>query len=201
MDTHGSTRAIHYKHLPQSIFQPAAIDRFSVFKQLKLRRVGTVYSGGKIWYERLRASRAMQPLGPRAKEIPPHFDAALVIEDPTCVIPGTLNGLRLARVRVIFELPPQFGLWPHPLAYIEWYTSFQRVDPTTGMYVVSRSTRNHRPNAAVVSVDRIHRYCHLIGKSGSEIPQEWTSNSVLDLADTFFVNKYFSLDFFSVYGM
>ena len=87
---------------------------------------------------------------------------------------------------------------PHPLAYIEWYTPFTRVDAATNMYVVSRSTRHRRPNAAIISVDRLLGPCHLIGKCGQAISREWTSETVLDLADDFFVNPYFTVDTFAL---
>ena len=58
-----------------------------------------------------------------------------------------MTGLRIARVRAIFELPIEYdpvarGVL-HPLAYVEWFTPFNAVDPHTGMYIVSHSTRHN----------------------------------------------------------
>ncbi|KAI0757909.1 hypothetical protein BC629DRAFT_1296293 [Irpex lacteus] len=53
-----------------------------------------------------------------------------------------MSEIRAARLRAIFELPSEVGRISHPLVYIEWYTSFQRSDPVTKLYQVSRSTRN-----------------------------------------------------------
>ncbi|KAF8835263.1 hypothetical protein BDN67DRAFT_875196, partial [Paxillus ammoniavirescens] len=50
------------------------------------------------------------------------------------------------------------------LAYIEWFTLLQGLDPIVGMYQVSRSTRHHCHNAAIVHVDKIVCPCHLIPK-------------------------------------
>ncbi|KAF8324633.1 hypothetical protein F5887DRAFT_850918, partial [Amanita rubescens] len=62
----------------------------------------------------------------------------------------------------------------HPLVYIEWFTHFRNPDPLTGLYVVTRSTRNHRHHGAVVSADRIVRTCYLTAKyTGSISEQAW----------------------------
>ncbi|KAJ7108089.1 hypothetical protein C8R44DRAFT_582701, partial [Mycena epipterygia] len=53
-----------------------------------------------------------------------------------------------------------------PLAYVEWFTSLNRPDPVSGMFTTHRSTRLHRRNAAVVSVEHLVRGCHLMGKCG-----------------------------------
>ncbi|KAI0342884.1 hypothetical protein BDW22DRAFT_1309089, partial [Trametopsis cervina] len=66
----------------------------------------------------------------------------------------------------------------HPLAYIEWYTPFQCSDINTGLYQVSRSSRNHRPHAEIVEVDRIVGLCHLAAKCGAVIDQGWTTDNV-----------------------
>ncbi|KAI0071225.1 hypothetical protein K474DRAFT_1566782, partial [Panus rudis PR-1116 ss-1] len=49
-----------------------------------------------------------------------------------------------------------------PLAYVEWYTPFTRIDDATGMYYVSRSTRNRLPNASIVDIKDLIAPCHLI---------------------------------------
>ncbi|KAJ7495100.1 hypothetical protein FB451DRAFT_999355, partial [Mycena latifolia] len=74
-----------------------------------------------------------------------HFDTALIVEDPAGYRPSSgVQGLRIAQVRAIFMLPPQYGTYPHPLAYIEWFTPFNQPDKTSGMYTVHRSSRAHR---------------------------------------------------------
>lgn len=106
-------------------------------------------------------------------------------------------GLRPAQIRVIFNLPPQFGTFSHPLAYIEWFTPLNRPDPVSGMYTTHRSTRFQRRNAAVVSVEQLVRGCHLMGKCGLKIDRKWTSNNVLDTASVFYVNPYIHVDTFT----
>jgi hypothetical protein len=102
----------------------------------------------------------------------------------------------IAQIRVIFTLPPQFGRYDHPLAYVEWFTPLGRVDPATRMHTVKRSTRNNRRRAAVIGIDQIVRDAHLIGKSGSKILPGWGPDNILDKATTFLVNRYIDVNSF-----
>lgn len=38
----------------------------------------------------------------------------------------------LTQVRVLFELLPQFGTFPRPLAHIEWFTPLRDPEPIIG---------------------------------------------------------------------
>ncbi|KAJ3557813.1 hypothetical protein NM688_g1264 [Phlebia brevispora] len=143
----------------------------------------------------VRVDGLLAALG-RKGSIPVFFDTALVIEDLVMWahrVKGSLQGLRAAHVKVIFELPLEFGRLSHPLAYIEWYTPFTRTDSLTGMYQVTHSTRARQPNAMIVSVDCIVGPCHLIVKCGQEIDLAWTSANILDRATSFFVNPYITI--------
>ncbi|TFK62068.1 hypothetical protein BDN72DRAFT_730315, partial [Pluteus cervinus] len=86
-------------------------------------------------------SRPAQGENGRKAATPADFTPALVIDDHA---EYDASRLRLAQVRVIFDLPPRFGTFSHPLAYVEWFTPFGQPDPVTGMYEVRRSTRRHR---------------------------------------------------------
>lgn len=109
-----------------------------------------------------------------------------------------MEGLRVAQVRILFNLPPQFGHCTGPLAYIEWFTPLGSLDAQTGMYVVSRSTRHRRCNASIVPIDRIARGCHLIGKCNGPISEKgWNTTNVLDKAQQFYVNHYVHVDAFA----
>ncbi|KDQ60020.1 hypothetical protein JAAARDRAFT_125538, partial [Jaapia argillacea MUCL 33604] len=107
-------------------------------------------------------------------------------------------GLRIAQVHAIFQLPPQFGSFPHPLVYVECFTLFHAPDPATGMIILTQSTRNHHQNTVVISVDRIIRSCHLMGKSTGNIDPRRTTNNTLEVASQFYFNRYISVDLFSV---
>ncbi|KAJ7891658.1 hypothetical protein B0H14DRAFT_2335587, partial [Mycena olivaceomarginata] len=58
-------------------------------------------------------------------------------------------GLCVARGRVIFRIPEDFGQYPEPVVYVDWYKPLQR--PITGieMYQVSLSSQNHRQRSGV----------------------------------------------------
>ena len=104
-------------------------------------------------------------------------------------------GLRVAEIRAIFKLPSQFGRFSQPLAYVHWFTPFRAWDPQLGMFKLSRSTRHHCPNAAVICANQIVQTCHLIPKFGSaDIPRHWFNGNVLNYSSDFFFNSY--LDFY-----
>ncbi|EKM50218.1 uncharacterized protein PHACADRAFT_130917, partial [Phanerochaete carnosa HHB-10118-sp] len=73
-----------------------------------------------------------------------------------------------------------YGILPHPLLYVEWYTPFLRVDGISQLFQVSRSTRNRRPNATIISADRVVGVCHLPRQCGKEISRDWTSENIPD---------------------
>ena len=103
-------------------------------------------------------------------------------------------GTRIGRIRVLFDLPVQFGVLPHPLAYVEWYTPLGWKEALTGLDLVSRSTRAGRPNASIISIDKIRRAAHLVPKYGREISRELTKDNALDVASDFRVNTYISVN-------
>jgi hypothetical protein len=66
-----------------------------------------------------------------------------------------------------------------------------------GMYRMGRSTRNHNPHAAIISVDRLLQHCHLLPRFGSgPVPCSWFNGRVLDLASDFFLNRYINFFLF-----
>jgi hypothetical protein len=110
------------------------------------------------------------------------------------------EGLRVARVRVIFQLPPHIGTFLHPLAYVHWYTPLTTLDPATAMYQITPSTRNHLPNSEVISVDRIWRGCALIPQFGSaSVPVSWTRGDPLDLAPKYYLGRHLDNHLFREY--
>ncbi|KAF8213987.1 hypothetical protein K438DRAFT_1528798, partial [Mycena galopus ATCC 62051] len=62
-----------------------------------------------------------------------HFDTTLIIEDP--------QSYQLSSgIQAFFQLPPQYGTYPHPLAYIEWFTLFNQPDNISGLYTIQLSS-------------------------------------------------------------
>ncbi|KAJ6562801.1 hypothetical protein DFH09DRAFT_920645 [Mycena vulgaris] len=185
------------KFFSRSSITPSRHDRFAVYKQLSLRMARNRYIGDKVRTCRIRATPATLPKG-RTPGIPAHFDTALVVEDPDQYRASSgIQGLRVAQIRAIFMLPPQYGSYPHPLAYIEWFTPFNQPDRASGMYIIHRSSRAHRRNAAIVSVEHLVRTCHLMGKAGPQIGRRWTTDNVIDEAPYFYFNPYITVDTFS----
>ncbi|KIM61734.1 hypothetical protein SCLCIDRAFT_46113, partial [Scleroderma citrinum Foug A] len=82
------------------------------------------------------------------------------------------------------------------LVYVEWFTSLRRRDPFSRQFVITHSTRNHRPNVSVISIDRFICPCHLQAQCGKHISTDWSSDNVLERASAFHVNSYIDLDTF-----
>jgi len=118
------------------------------------------------------------------------FSTVLVREHPPADGKGPLDGLRVAQVRLIFNLPQEFGSTLHPLAYVHWYTPFRTFNEDLKMFQITRSTRNHRQRASIIPVTQIVRSCHLIPNFGRAVITTWDSHSALDEAPSFFVNPY-----------
>ena len=98
---------------------------------------------------------------------------------------------------MVFTLPAHLGVFPHPLAYVHWFTPIHVWDDVIGMYRISRSTRNRQPHAAVVSVDHILHPCHLMPCfSSGPVPRSWFEGRTLDLASDFYLNRYINFHLF-----
>ncbi|KAJ7123865.1 Zn-finger domain-containing protein [Mycena crocata] len=118
------------KYFPRCSITPNRHDRFAVYKQLSLRLPRNRYIADKIRTCRIHTSPATLSKG-RSPGAAAHFDTALIVEEPGEFIPSSgIQGLRVAQIRAIFTLPPQYGTYPHPLAYIEWFTGFNQPDKT-----------------------------------------------------------------------
>ncbi|KAJ7081946.1 hypothetical protein C8R44DRAFT_905110 [Mycena epipterygia] len=130
---------------------PGPFDRFDLYTKISLCLPANCY----LSTSRIRAIPAIAAKN-RSHGSPAVFDMALVVEDPSQYVASSGNkGLRPAQIRAIFRLPPQFGEFPHPLAYVKWFTTLNRPDPISGLYTTHRSTRLRRRNAAVVSVEHL----------------------------------------------
>lgn len=109
------------------------------------------------------------------------------------------EGLRVARLRAIFRIPKPFNnvlFGPHVtppehLAYIEWYTPPNRKDADSNMYIVSRSRlANGQPDSAVIELSSIVRCCQLCPRFGAEVSRSWTSATVLDQCNHYYINNF-----------
>ncbi|KAF8868444.1 hypothetical protein BD779DRAFT_1460797 [Infundibulicybe gibba] len=184
------------QHQPCPIL-PNTFDHFDLYKQIVITLPPNAFLNNRPITNRIRTTPAVPHSGRRPGS-PAIFDTALIIDDPAKHRSlGGLAGLCVAQIRMIFLLPPQFGTYPHPLIYVEWFTPLGIPDPLTGMYIISRSTRYHRPNSAIISAHRIVRACHLMGKCGTSIAKEWTTNTVIEKGKKFYLNPYIHVDTFT----
>ncbi|KAJ3823454.1 hypothetical protein F5880DRAFT_1482181 [Lentinula raphanica] len=129
------------------------------------------------------------------KYVPARFDTVLAWKElPIVQVPKSeLIGLQVAQVRAIFELPTELGTFPHPLAYVEWFTPLRKLDTDSQMFRIERSERNHHNSASIIPVTHFFRSCHLIPYSGKETDQSWTSETSLDNCTSFQLNPYLRL--------
>ena len=94
-------------------------------------------------------------------------------------------------MRVIFTLPAGVdGLSTEPLAYIEWFTKFTMPDASHRMFKLNRSLEDGERVASVVPVSMIRRSARLFPKFGPVVPEEWSSNNVLEKCTTFYLNPF-----------
>ena len=113
------------------------------------------------------------------------------------MLPWLCLGYRIGRVRVIFSIPQQHvhGLFanakpPAQLAYIEWFTPFTQPDPNHGLYKISKAMKNGLRHTSIIPLDHIRRTIQLFPSFGATVPEDWTSENVLDECTKFFVNSF-----------
>jgi hypothetical protein len=99
-------------------------------------------------------------------------------------------GIRVAQVRLILRLPTTYGIYQHPLAYVYWFKPLTSPVLDIGMYRISLSCQNLRQRASIIPITQILRSCHLIPVFGKGVPITWSSESVLRLANQFYLNPY-----------
>ncbi|RDB21586.1 hypothetical protein Hypma_011245 [Hypsizygus marmoreus] len=152
-----------------SPFKPHDFDVFNLWKQLVFRLPNIPEVGQRHTKNVVRAIgptlEGTRNSGRRQASEPAYLDFAMVRTGEVNAFTGgtSLEGLRIAQVRVIFELPHHYPVKaPLPLAYIEWFTPLRSPDPLTGYYHIARSTRRNGPYAEIITVDRIVRNAMLI---------------------------------------
>lgn len=117
-----------------------------------------------------------------------------------CCFADSNIGYRVAQVRVVFRIPEKASNelfradkdLPRHLAYVEWFSNFgNNPDVNHRMYGLSRAYMgNGKRLFSVVPVADIRRSVHLYPDFGEVAPREWTTNSMLDDCDLFFLNPF-----------
>ena len=113
------------------------------------------------------------------------------------------TGVRIAQVRIVFQLPrrkirevaPLLDTSPY-LAYVEWFSPLPAApDPKHKMYKVTRLTlQNGRRSAGIIRVDNILGSVHLFSWFEATTPEEWNSCTVLDYCNSFYINPFTNID-------
>ncbi|KAJ6508168.1 hypothetical protein C8R45DRAFT_1050452 [Mycena sanguinolenta] len=98
--------------------------------------------------------------------------------------------LGIARVRVIFRIPSDFGGYHEPVAYVDWFKPLQRHVADLGMHQVSLSSQNLRQRSSIIPLTDIVRSCHLIPVFGRSVNPRWEADTVLDQCKSFYLNPY-----------
>ncbi|KAH7902948.1 hypothetical protein BJ138DRAFT_1168705 [Hygrophoropsis aurantiaca] len=195
--------AIHkYIKLYRSPIIPHEFDGFNLFKRLTIVLPEIRQASSTRLKNIIRASPPVPPANRRPAE-PARLDFAFIRtgEVNRNTENSPLEGLRVAQVRAIFTLPDVYQIRTiHPLAFIEWFTPLGPRDPNSGLYIVNRSTRMHKPYVEVIEVDRIVRNCHLIPKFGVKKNTRWAAGNVAEDCKTFFVNPYIDTHTFCMFN-
>ncbi|KAH9032385.1 hypothetical protein EDB83DRAFT_2525578 [Lactarius deliciosus] len=145
----------------------------------------------------------------RGRMIPSCFDTVIVRGRPQDSAHRN-KGLRIAQVRVVFQLPnkvlpqlfPSADISPPThLAYVEWFSPIPTTpDSNSRLYRVSRLTRNGRRLASVIPVDDIYSSVHLLPRfSQLEDAPGYNTFSVLELCHSFYINPFSSRDMYLLF--
>ncbi|KAA1474227.1 hypothetical protein DENSPDRAFT_866389 [Dentipellis sp. KUC8613] len=130
--------------------------------------------------------------------LPGRFDTALIkVGDAS---DRGVTGYRIGQVRTVFTLsrtasellyskarpsPPQH------LAYVEWFSPFNLLEPDSLTYRVSRSYHDEDREASIIPIVHIHRSVQLWPLFGPGAPPaNWTSYNVLEECEMFRVNPF-----------
>ncbi|KAG2108879.1 hypothetical protein DEU56DRAFT_920424 [Suillus clintonianus] len=172
-------------------------DRFDAYRRLSIPypKVRALHMSKTL--DRIRATPSTPPSG-RSQGSPGRFDTVLVRTEGEVNVhtQGTaLEGLQVAQVRFLFDLPPHLRVAGQPfhLALIEWFKPFRGCDNLLKMHSVSRSYVGQAPRAEVIPITHIVGSCHLIPKFGTHADPTWRADEVLDVCKTFYVNPWIDI--------
>ncbi|KAL1658820.1 hypothetical protein GGF50DRAFT_66513 [Schizophyllum commune] len=164
--------------------------RFPVYKQVKIKLPFVRQAASESMIDRVIASPASLRHAPRSQGEEMSTFSTILVRESKGNGENPLEGLRPARVRLIFDLPAEVGKYPHPLAFVDWYTPLTTRNEDLGMFKIKRATRQGAPVSSVIPVTQIIRSCHLSPVFGRHVDPSWTASNVLDVALHFYVNPY-----------
>ncbi|KAJ6530972.1 hypothetical protein DFH09DRAFT_933997, partial [Mycena vulgaris] len=187
---------------PHSNLIPQPFDRFNLYKRITFVLPAIREANCNNRRNIVRVTPPVPARGVCYPAQPAYLDFALIrtgeLNDKT---DGTaLHRLRVAHVKVLFQLSEVFGLQTaHPLAYVEWYTPFSTPDSVSGLFTVKRSTRSNHVYGEIIGIDRIVRNCHLLPKFGRKKYSTWTTENVVEHCTAFFPSPYSDIHSFCLF--
>ncbi|TRM57623.1 hypothetical protein BD626DRAFT_514014 [Schizophyllum amplum] len=187
-----TARQVAYATLP--------FDRLDVYHQFKLRPSSVDDDD-----DRVQTVKVV----PAASQHPARFDTVIVLDRANAEA-ASLQGTRVARVRVVFTLPrtldlfgphPAPSTWPKgPLAYVEWFSPSRHPRSAHNFFMVSSlpvNGRDHAVPGAIIPLANIRQSCMLTPLYGTRLDiasqAQWTSDNVLDHCNDFLVNNWQSM--------
>ncbi|KAF8124506.1 hypothetical protein K438DRAFT_2154332 [Mycena galopus ATCC 62051] len=189
---HNLTKFLVSKSITPPV-DPTEESTFPVYKHVGLTLPVVPEVSRHVVQDKVRAGKSepmkMTSSGMRPPT-PGQFDTVLVRTRKRAEGQSPIDGLGVARVRVIFKLPENHGNYPDPLAYIDWFKPLTTPVADLEMYRVSLSTRMHHQKSEIIPVTDIVRSCHLIPRFGRRVDPTWTSENVLDHCKEFYLNPY-----------
>lgn len=109
------------------------------------------------------------------------------------------TGYRVVQVRVIFKLPPALinryldgdATVPEFFAYVELFSRVPTAaERNHGLYRIKREHENDHRAVRIIPLASISRSVQLLPKFGPAAPRSWSSSTVLDECETFFINTF-----------
>lgn len=104
-------------------------------------------------------------------------------------------GCSVAQVQAVFKFPKNASdllgctIPEEHHAYVEWFSKISGApDRNHKMFKTMRLFRDGRRAASIIPISRIRRSVHLFPKFGQTAPRHWTSATVLEKCDTFYIN-------------
>jgi hypothetical protein len=78
------------------------------------------------------------------------------------------------------------------LAYVEWYSKIPSApEQFTKLYKLKKEfVQAGGPSASVIPIEWIERSVQVYPKWGPRVPEEWTSENILDIVPTIYLSPY-----------
>ncbi|KAJ6618487.1 hypothetical protein B0H10DRAFT_2164151 [Mycena sp. CBHHK59/15] len=153
--------------LPRRFYDISAT--FPVYKRVVIKVPAVVQVSDDTTNDLIRTVRATVSHGLK-HSTRAHFDTVLPRKEKPAHPPGCLS------------LDVEYGLFPTPLAYVEWYKPLTQIDNDLGMYKIAAASHHH--------LTQISRSCHLIPRLNRKIDRTLATDDVLDRCKDFYLNCY-----------